>query len=89
MEPGDLIYDALKKRGLIRPEHSTQIASNIKDDKDYDQILFAPGPTKDAATGKIGVFAGVQDEGAVSLVCAILSVRSLAAVGGVSDWVGR
>ena len=56
VEPGDLIYQALKRRGLKRPEHSTKIASNIKDDKEYDQIFFFPGATKKRFTGNAGVF---------------------------------
>ena len=42
-EAGDPIYDALTKRGLKLPEHSTKIYSNILNDKQYDQIAFAPG----------------------------------------------
>jgi endonuclease/exonuclease/phosphatase family metal-dependent hydrolase len=45
-EPGDEIYTALKRRGLQRPEHSTKIGSNLPGDKEYDQILFTPGPIK-------------------------------------------
>ncbi|MEE9350905.1 MAG: endonuclease/exonuclease/phosphatase family protein [Thiotrichaceae bacterium] len=56
VEPGDLIYTALKKRGLIRPHHSTKIYSNINNDKDYDQIMFFPGTVKKAHTQRIGVF---------------------------------
>ena len=56
VEPGDLIYTALRRRGLIRPEHSTRIASAIASDSDYDQILFLPGQTGDEFTGNIGVF---------------------------------
>lgn len=56
MEPGDPIYDALRKRGLRKPEHSTQIYSNIANDKSYDQILFLPGQTKKEFTGKQGIF---------------------------------
>lgn len=56
VEPGDLIYTALRRRGMQRPEHSTQIASNIANDKHYDQIMFFPGATKDRFTGQIGVF---------------------------------
>lgn len=56
VEPGDLIYTALRKRGLCRPEHSTHIASNISADKDYDQIMFFPGKTQPDFTSNIGVF---------------------------------
>lgn len=43
VEPGDLIYDALTRRGLQLPKHSTKVYSNIVDDKQYDQIAFFPG----------------------------------------------
>ena len=56
VEKGDPIYDALRKRGLRIPEHSTKIASNIANDKDYDQLLFFPGKTKQEFTGAIGIF---------------------------------
>jgi len=42
VEKGDQTYDALMKRGLKLPEHSTQIYSNINNDKQYDQIAFLP-----------------------------------------------
>lgn len=42
IEQGDQTYDALMKRGLQLPDHSTQIYSNINDDKQYDQIAFLP-----------------------------------------------
>lgn len=42
IEPGDQTYDALMKRGLKLPDHSTQIYSNINNDKQYDQIAFLP-----------------------------------------------
>jgi endonuclease/exonuclease/phosphatase family metal-dependent hydrolase len=45
--PGDLIYDALTKRGLHLPEHSTKIASSIASDSNYDQLAFFPGSTQD------------------------------------------
>lgn len=41
--PGDAIYDALRKRGLQLPEHTSKVYSNIADDKQYDQIAFLPG----------------------------------------------
>jgi endonuclease/exonuclease/phosphatase family metal-dependent hydrolase len=55
-EPGDPIYDALTRRGLQLPEHSTQIASSIATDAQYDQIAFFPGKTKECFTGLHGVF---------------------------------
>lgn len=56
VEPGDPIYNALRKRGLRRAKHSTRIKSNIANDKDYDQIMFFPGHTKQEFTGNTGVF---------------------------------
>jgi hypothetical protein len=56
VEPGDPIYDALRKRGLRRPKHSTKIASNITSDKDYDQIMFFPGQVKEEFTKNIGIY---------------------------------
>jgi len=41
-EKGDVVYDALVKRGLKLPEHSTKVYSNITKDKMYDQIAFLP-----------------------------------------------
>lgn len=55
-EVGDPIYNALTKLGLELPEHSTQIASSISSDANYDQIAFLPQTTKDHFTGKKGVF---------------------------------
>ena len=54
-EPGDEIYTALKRRGLQRPEHSTKIGSNLTGDKEYDQILFTPGPIKNQLVSS-GIF---------------------------------
>ena len=56
VEPGDLIYSALSKRGLRIPLHSTRIYSNLSNDKEYDQIMFFPGHTKENFTGKMGIF---------------------------------
>jgi len=56
VEPGDNIYLALRRRGLQRPSHSTQIASSISTDAEYDQIMFFPGKTNEEFTGNIGVF---------------------------------
>ena len=56
VEPGDLIYSALRRRGLRRPLHSTRIYSNILNDKEYDQIMFFPGHTKQDFTGKMRIF---------------------------------
>ena len=43
-DPGDEIYQALTKRGLTLPDHSTKIASSISTDAEYDQVAFLPGP---------------------------------------------
>jgi len=56
VEPGDLIYSALSKRGLRRPLHSTRIYSNLTKDKEYDQIMFFPGHTKKDFTGNMRIF---------------------------------
>lgn len=40
--PGDPIFDALSKRGLCVPEHSTRLASSISTDAQYDQVAFFP-----------------------------------------------
>ena len=45
-EPGDPVYNALTRRGLHLPEHSTKIGSSIAADEHYDQIVFFPGDTK-------------------------------------------
>ncbi len=55
-EPGDPIYKALTRLGLELPEHSTQIASNITTDANYDQIAFLPETTRNCFTGLKGVF---------------------------------
>lgn len=61
VEKGDPIFDALTKKGLEVPEHSTRISATIASDKQYDQISFMPGPARDAF-----VNAGVFDfDGAV------------------------
>jgi endonuclease/exonuclease/phosphatase family metal-dependent hydrolase len=56
VEVGDPIYQALTKRGLHLPEHSTEIGSSIATDSHYDQIAFFPGETQSEFTGKSGVF---------------------------------
>ncbi|MEO9892996.1 endonuclease/exonuclease/phosphatase family protein [Aurantibacter sp.] len=42
IEKGDVVYEALIKRGLKLPEHSTRVYSNISNDSMYDQIAFLP-----------------------------------------------
>lgn len=41
-QKGDEIYDALSKRGMSVPEHSTRLASSISTDNQYDQVVFLP-----------------------------------------------
>jgi len=55
-QPGDPIYEALTKRGLHLPEHSTRIGSSIASDSHYDQVAFFPGETQPEFTGNSGVF---------------------------------
>ena len=54
--PGDRIFDALVALGLEVPPHSSQIASAIASDNQYDQIAFFPGPTMTRFTGACNVF---------------------------------
>ena len=56
VEPGDLIYSALRRRGLERPSHSTKIASSIATDAEYDQVMFFPRTATGSFTGRVGVF---------------------------------
>lgn len=53
---GDPIYDALTRRGLEIPPHTSQIGSTIASDNHYDQIAFFPGTTHDRFTGQMNVF---------------------------------
>lgn len=39
----DAVHAALVSNGLLLPEHTSKIFSNISDDKAYDQIAFLPG----------------------------------------------
>ncbi len=55
-EQGDPVYRALTKRGLTLPTHSNQIGSSLDDDKQYDQILFAPGELETHFTDTPHVF---------------------------------
>ncbi|MBI9102185.1 MAG: endonuclease/exonuclease/phosphatase family protein [Spirochaetales bacterium] len=50
------VYRALKAKGLMLPEHSTSIGSNLHGDKHYDQISFHMGRMESYYTGKSGVF---------------------------------
>jgi len=54
IEKGDVVYDALLKRGLKLPDHSTKVYSNISNDKMYDQIAFLPSIK--SKIEKFGVF---------------------------------
>jgi endonuclease/exonuclease/phosphatase family metal-dependent hydrolase len=54
--PGDPIYKALTKLGLELPEHSTQIASSISSEANYDQIALLPETNQQCFTGLKGVF---------------------------------
>ena len=55
-DENDRIFQALKSRGLELPDHTSKIGSSLKDDKDYDQICFFPGPVKKRFTKKSNVF---------------------------------
>ena len=55
-QAGDPIFDALTKRGLHLPKHSSEIGSSIASDSHYDQIAFFPGETENDFTGKTGIF---------------------------------
>ncbi len=54
-EPGDPIFEALTKRGLRLPDHSSQIGSSIASDNHYDQMAFFPGRTQQDFV-QMGVF---------------------------------
>lgn len=51
---GDPIFDALTKRGLRLPPHTTRIPTNVSNTADYDQIAVTPGLL--SRITKIGVF---------------------------------
>jgi len=53
---GDPIWDALTRRGLETPEHTSKIGSAIASDNAYDQIAFFPGTTGELFTGAMNVF---------------------------------
>jgi endonuclease/exonuclease/phosphatase family metal-dependent hydrolase len=42
IDANNKIYKALVARGLLLPDHTSKIYSNISDDKAYDQIAFLP-----------------------------------------------
>jgi endonuclease/exonuclease/phosphatase family metal-dependent hydrolase len=52
VEPGDPIYRALTRRGLVLPEHSTEVGgSSLGGHKHYDQVAFFPGTTQERNEG--------------------------------------
>ncbi|MCP4875238.1 MAG: endonuclease/exonuclease/phosphatase family protein [Gammaproteobacteria bacterium] len=53
-KPGDPIHDALTKRGLSLPPHTTRIPTNVSASADYDQIAVTPGLKSKVL--KMGVF---------------------------------
>jgi endonuclease/exonuclease/phosphatase family metal-dependent hydrolase len=61
-DKSDPIYQALTRKGLRPPAHSTLIGSNLGSDMHYDQIMFFPGDTDENFTGAAGV---VDFDGAV------------------------
>ena len=57
VEKGDPVFDALTRRGLILPEHSTALGSSIREDEHYDQVaFFPPGETEQALITACAVF---------------------------------
>jgi hypothetical protein len=52
---GELVYTAATRAGLHRPKHSTQVASAIASDNQYDQILYFPEQTEERLLG-MGVY---------------------------------
>jgi len=42
-EAGDPVFDALTRRGLRLPPHTTRIPTNVSNTADYDQIAVTPG----------------------------------------------
>jgi endonuclease/exonuclease/phosphatase family metal-dependent hydrolase len=56
-DPGDPIYEALTRRGLQVPDHSTEMGSSIKKDRHYDQLaFFPPGQSQQALVKASEVF---------------------------------
>lgn len=56
-KPGDPIYEALTRRGLRVPKHSTEMGSSIKKDRHYDQLaFFPPGESRRALVKASQVF---------------------------------
>lgn len=53
-QAGDPIFDALTRRGLRLPPHTTRIPTNVSNTADYDQIAVTPGVL--SRISDIGVF---------------------------------
>ena len=54
--PGDPIFNALTRRGLHVPDHSSVVGSSIASDNEYDQIALFPGQTEEFYTGHMGIY---------------------------------
>jgi len=53
---GDRVYDALTRKGLKLPKHSTHVGgSNVRNDANYDQMAVWPG-TLESAIKQVGIF---------------------------------
>ncbi len=50
------VYRALRAKGLVLPQHSTSMGSNLGGDEDYDQVAFHAGGMQNVYTGNSGVF---------------------------------
>jgi hypothetical protein len=50
------VYQALKEKRLILPQHSTSMGSNLAGDKSYDQVAFHSGGMQAFYGGNSGVF---------------------------------
>jgi endonuclease/exonuclease/phosphatase family metal-dependent hydrolase len=50
------VYNALKQKGLILPEHSTSMGSSLSGKRHYDQVAFHAGGMQELYTGNSGVF---------------------------------
>jgi endonuclease/exonuclease/phosphatase family metal-dependent hydrolase len=54
--PGDRVFDALTRHGMLLPKHSTKVGgSNVSDDASYDQLAVLPGAIGDAIE-QVGIF---------------------------------
>lgn len=50
------VFKVLKKKGLVLPQHSTSMGSNLAGDKHYDQVAFHAGGMQKVYSGNSGVF---------------------------------